>query len=175
MLIFAKQLKQNPANCTYWYFHSSFLMEACGDRVVRTLGTNTRHRVIVVANRMRVDRSMNEWSASSITLDTPILTRQTNITTYTLIPMYLLSFNAGIVTLLVSQARKQPNSWNVLFHHNNKFYSGDRFEKDSIFLRNANRGNTRWGSPDFCLIIIIPISCDNCPDNFWDNDFSILK
>lgn len=33
-------------------------------------------------------------------------------TLYTLIPMYLLSFKAGMLTFRVSQARKHPNSWN---------------------------------------------------------------
>lgn len=33
-------------------------------------------------------------------------------TLYTLIPMYLLSFKAGMLTFRVSQAKKQPNNWN---------------------------------------------------------------
>lgn len=33
-------------------------------------------------------------------------------TLYTLIPMYLLSFKAGMLTFRVSQARKHPNNWN---------------------------------------------------------------
>lgn len=33
-------------------------------------------------------------------------------TLYTLIPMYLLSLRAGMLTLRVSHAKKQPNNWN---------------------------------------------------------------
>ena len=46
-------------------------------------------------------------------------------TLYTLIPMYLLSFKAGMLTFRVSQARKHPNNWN-----------DKRRKKDNNYKRN---------------------------------------
>ena len=79
--------------------------------MTRTFGTNTRQSVTVVQKRMKVD-SMRKAELGSCSMIEATATPATQMMTtlYTLSPMYLESFRAGMVTWRVSQARKQPNT-----------------------------------------------------------------
>lgn len=77
-----------------------------------TFGTKTKHRVAVLQNIMNIANIMN--MASCLSAKTKLIAAPVThmITTlYTLIPTYLLSFNAGMLTCLVSHAKKAPNIW----------------------------------------------------------------
>lgn len=77
-----------------------------------TFGTNTRQRVIVLQKMMTRATMQNctlGWSRVRKDTAAPMIHMMPTL--YTLIPMYLLSFRAGMLTFLVSQARKQPNNW----------------------------------------------------------------
>ena len=77
-----------------------------------TFGTKTRQRVTVVLNMMKRLMIMKEglgWSEMMNDMAAPHIHMITTL--YTLIPMYFESFRAGMLTRLVSQARKQPKIW----------------------------------------------------------------
>jgi len=81
-------------------------------RQKHTLGIKTRQRVAVLQNIMNTANIIN--MASCLSVSTKLIAAPVThiITTlYTLIPTYLLSFNAGILTCRVSHARKAPNIW----------------------------------------------------------------
>lgn len=78
-----------------------------------TFGTNTRQRVMVLQKMMTRATMQNctlGWSR--VRKDTAAPMMHMIPTLYTLIPMYLLSLRAGMLTLRVSQAKKQPNNCN---------------------------------------------------------------
>ena len=85
----------------------SFLQGVLGDSL--TFGPKTRHSVIVVQKIMKRAIMRQASSVRSLMMN-EIGTPDTHMITmlYTLIPMYLESFRAGMVTCLVSHARKQP-------------------------------------------------------------------
>ena len=76
-----------------------------------TLGTNTKHRVVVEQNMMNIDimtKAASCCSRSTNDRAAPITHMMTTL--YTLIPMYLESLSAGMLTCRVSHARKQPKA-----------------------------------------------------------------
>lgn len=76
-----------------------------------TLGTNTKQRVVVEQNMMKMDMMTKAASCCSRSTNdkaAPITHMMTTL--YTLIPMYLESFRAGILTCRVSHAKKQPKA-----------------------------------------------------------------
>lgn len=79
-----------------------------------TFGTKTKHKVAVLQNIINIANIIN--MASCLSANTKLIAAPVThmITTlYTLIPTYLLSFNAGMLTCLVSHAKKAPNIWNM--------------------------------------------------------------
>jgi len=76
-----------------------------------TLGTKTKQRVMVL-QKMITRATMQNWTLgwSLVRKDTAAPMMHMMPTLYTLIPMYLLSLRAGMLTFLVSHARKQPNN-----------------------------------------------------------------
>lgn len=82
-------------------------------RLPRTFGTNTRQRVMVLQKMMTRATMQNctlGWSRVRKETAAPMM--HMIPTLYTLIPMYLLSLRAGMLTLRVSHAKKQPNNCN---------------------------------------------------------------
>lgn len=75
------------------------------------MGTKTRQSVMVL-QKMITRATMQNWTLgwSLVRKDTAAPMMHMMPTLYTLIPMYLLSLRAGMLTFLVSQARKQPNN-----------------------------------------------------------------
>ena len=78
---------------------------------VLTFGIKTRHRVIVVQKMMKRQMMMNDELGRSLMMnDTAPPHTHMMTTLYTLIPMYLESFRAGMLTWRVSHAKKHPNT-----------------------------------------------------------------
>lgn len=76
-----------------------------------TLGTNTKHSVVVEQNIMKMDIMTKAASCCSRSTNDKAAPITHMITTlYTLIPMYLESLSAGMLTCRVSHARKQPKA-----------------------------------------------------------------
>lgn len=98
-----------------------------------TFGTNTKQSVIVLQKIMTRATMQNcTFGWSRVRKDTAAPMMHMIPTLYTLIPMYLLSFRAGILTFLVSQARKQPNNYNNK-EQNGRLYNHMRSEHCSHF------------------------------------------
>ena len=80
---------------------------------IRTLGRKTRPNVMEVQKMMHSPMMVKDaftWSLMTNDVAAPAIHIITTL--YTLIPMYLESFRAGMLTWRVSQARKQPNICN---------------------------------------------------------------
>lgn len=77
-----------------------------------TLGTNTKHSVVVEQNMMNIDIMTKAASCCSRSTNDRAAPITHMITTlYTLIPIYLESLSAGMLTCRVSHARKQPKAY----------------------------------------------------------------
>lgn len=76
-----------------------------------TFGMNTKKSVAVEQNNINTDMMMKDascWSLRTKEIAAPATHMSTTL--YTLMPTYLESFNAGMLTCRVSQARKAPKT-----------------------------------------------------------------
>lgn len=95
----------------YSRFWQGRIIHSCAFTQKLTFGTKTRQSVMVL-QKMITSATMQNWTLgwSLVRKDTAAPMMHMMPTLYTLIPMYLLSLRAGMLTFLVSHARKQPNN-----------------------------------------------------------------
>lgn len=97
-------------------------MEAqAANGIVLTFGMNTKKSVAVEQNNMNTDMMMKEASCWSLrTKEMAAPATHISTTLYTLMPTYLESFSAGMLTCRVSQARKAPKTYVYIYKKHKK-------------------------------------------------------